>query len=381
MYTALFIFFHDLDRPMGGKRKRIAVVGAGIAGLTCALELAGRHDVEVFEACKQCSESRPFQMEGALHYLDNIPPLEPTYPVKMLELTSEKERTSFHGNIGYLYKIGGLDGIDAVLREEVSQRVDMRHSQKIIDLDLLSDYDIIVAADGYRSKISLMAGMREEKARITGLGIGLTVKGDFEVGTTFSLFHNDYAPGGYLYLIPISNKKASLVSASIGNDINAGSIRQRMRQYAKQQGLTVIDEWTDIEKWYRFNCYHKDNVFVIGGAASFTDATYGFGLKYSIQSAHICAGAINSGGDYHVILKPLLNELAYWRRIGRTLVNTSNAEKDIFVRLAQKSIIKKRIEKGMSIRLFFRTLVNYFKLRHGLSVRSHLTVDPAPAGA
>ena len=265
-----------------------------------------------------------------------------------------------------------------MLRKKVSSRVDIRHSSKITDLEMLSDYDVIVAADGYRSRIALMADMREERAERTGLGIGLTVKGDFGVGTTISLFYISYAPGAYLYLIPITEHRASLVSASIGNGINAAAIKQRLRDYVGFHGCTVLEEWTDIEKWYRFNSYQKDNICVIGGAASFTDGTYGFGLKYSIQSARICAQAINSGKNYQNMLAPVLKKLAFWERVGTTLVNTSNAEKDIFVRLAKNRIIKKRIERGRSIRPFFRALVNYYKFRHVVSIGPRITMNPTP---
>lgn len=311
--------------------------------------------------------------------MDNIPDIEPTYQIDKLTFSSENESETFQGVIGHLFMIGGTQGIDAKLRKKVSQSVDIRHSSKITDLEMLSDYDVIVVADGYRSRIALMAGMREERSLISGLGFGLTLKGDFEVGTTFSIFDNKYAPGGYLYLIPISQHRASLVSASIGNGINAAAIRQRLRDYAGFHGCIVLEEWTDIEKWYRFNSYQKDNICVIGGAASFTDGTYGFGLKYSIQSARICAHAINSERNYQDMLAPVLRELAFWERIGSTLVNTSNPEKDVFIKLAKNRLIKKRIERGRSIRPLFRTLVNYYKFRRSVSMRPRLTLNPTPA--
>lgn len=363
---------------MDSRRNKVAVVGAGIAGLTCALKLSEHHDVEIFEACARNGQSRPLQMEGALHYLDNIPDLEPTYNITDIILSSENERATFQGDIGHLFMIGGKNGLDAAFRKEASRRVEIRHSTRITNLDMLSDYDIIVAADGYRSRVALMAGMREEKADLSGIGIGLTIEGNFETGTTFSLFDNNYAPGGYLYLIPISEHRASLVSASIGNGIPVSAIRERLRDYARNKGFKVLEEWTDIEKWYRFKTYQKDNIYVIGGAASFTDKTYGFGLKYSIQSATLCAEAIMKHKSYQKMLAPVLKELSFWERIGAVLVNTSNEEKDIFVRLAKNRVIRRRIEKGKTIRPVFRSLVRYYNFRHRVPARRHVMSGPTP---
>ena len=344
-------------------RKRIAIVGAGIAGLTCASLLADHHDVEVFEASGNGRPSRPCQMEGALNYLDDIPELEPTHKMTRLVLASENESVTFQGDLGWLYKIGGTDGLDAKYRREVARKVKMHHSTEITGLDMLSDYDMIVAADGYRSRIAWMAGMRAEGAELSGIGLGLTVKGDFETGTTYSLFHNHYAPGGYLYLIPMSDRKASLVSASIGVGIRAGIIRQRLREYAERDCLEIIDEWTDVEKWYRFHAYHRDNIYVIGSAASLTDRAYGFGLKYSIQSAKACAESILTGKPYPSLLKDVLSELMYWEKVGKILVDTTNREKDAFVRLAGNRLVRRWIESGASLRPLFRPLAGYIAIR------------------
>jgi 2-polyprenyl-6-methoxyphenol hydroxylase-like FAD-dependent oxidoreductase len=49
-----------------GKQTKIAVVGAGIAGTTCAHELHKLgHEVEIFEMATQAKPTRPRQMEGS----------------------------------------------------------------------------------------------------------------------------------------------------------------------------------------------------------------------------------------------------------------------------------------------------------------------------
>jgi flavin-dependent dehydrogenase len=364
---------------MKSTRKRIAIVGAGVAGCTCASILADLHDVEIFESCEKNGASRPLQMEGALHYLDNIPNLKPTNEISKLILSSENESSSFKGNLGYLYKIGGTEGVDVELRKCVERRVKIHYSTKIRNLDMLSEYDVIVASDGYRSRLALMAGMREERAVITGLGLGLTVKGEFQPSVNFSLFDNRYAPGGYLYLIPINEEMASLVSASIGNGLNARILRHRLRSYADRMDLKIVNEWTDMEKWYRFHSYQKDNIYVIGGAASFTDKTYGFGLKYSMESAKLCAEAIMKGRSYQSLLAGLLKYLKYWERIGSVLINTTNEEKDLFIRLASNPIVRRRIERGKSLRPYFSLLSRYLGIKQRISLDPISLKNPFPS--
>ncbi len=360
-------------------RKEIAVVGAGIAGLTCAFSLSKNHKVDIFESCKRDGKARPLQMEGAVHYLKNIPHLKPTYKLTRLIFASENNSSYFEGNIGYLYKVGGTDGVDAKFRKEVEKKITIHHSKKITDLEQLSDYDLIVAADGYRSKIALMADMRVEKPENVGIGLGLTVEGEFECGFAYLLFDNYYAPGGYLYLMPISGNEASLVTASIGLDLNVKILRKRLREFADEKDLKIINEWADIEKWYRFNSYHKDNIYVIGSAASFTDKTYGFGLKYSIESARMCAEAIHTDKNYIKLLSPILRELRFWEKVGNVLLYTTNKEKDTFVNFSKNPIVRRRIENGKSCIPCFNLLRAYYRFSGWASKGFHPHKSPVPS--
>lgn len=360
-------------------RKKIAVIGSGIAGCTCATELAKYHDVEIFEAAEKDAPSRPLQMEGAVYYLDNIPELKPTYRISELVLASENQEVTFRGDLGYLFRIGGNNGVDVQFKKEVEKRIKINYSSKISSLDMLSGYDIIVAADGYRSKIAQMAGMRKEHAELKGLGLGLSVKGNFRPGYTYSLFDNTYAPGGYLYLIPINKEKASLVSASIGCAFNSKHLRNKLRDYADSMDLEIVDEWTDCEKWYYFDSYQKDNIFVIGGAASFTDKAYGFGLKYSILSAKLCSEAIIKNKSYQRLLKPVLHELDFWDKISRALINTSNREKDLLIKMAKNYFVKRKIESGKFLRPYFKILSRYLIMKKMITpnIYPHIKVVPS----
>lgn len=336
--------------------RRIAVVGAGIAGLTCAKMLKGHFDVEVFESAQKNSASRPQQMEGGVHYCGFVPELEPTHPIKELLFSSENRSVMWKGNIGYTYMIGGTEGIDARLRQRLEKEVNIHYARKIGSLNELSDFDIIVAADGFRSKIAMLAGMRKKSPRMWGVGIGSTIKGEFKIGRMECTFNTDVAPGGYRYLIPISEDRATLASACIARKLDTKRVRTGLRRFALARGFKILNEWTDFEKWYDIDTYHKDNIYLIGGAASFTDQCFGFGLKYGIQSAKLCAKAIAEGSDYNAHLRPILKELRYWEKISGWFIDATNRDYDRMMRLSNLSFIKNRAQKGRSIRAFYRLL-------------------------
>ncbi len=339
------------------KNKKIAVIGAGIAGLTCASILNDHFKVEIFESSEKDKETRPLQMEGGIHYCGFIPELKPTYPLKEIFFSSKNKNVTWRGNIGYTYKIGGLEGIDARLRKKIEKMVVINYGKKINSLGELADFDMIIAADGFKSKIASLAKMRSPSPRMWGVGIGSTVQGEFKIGSMESTFNADVAPGGYRYLIPISKRSATLASACIANKVDTKKVRENLRDFALKRNYKILNEWTDFEKWYDIHTYQKGNTYLIGGAASFTEQSFGFGLKYSIQSAKFCSQAIINETDYNTQLKPLLKELYYWKRIGRWFNNANNKDYDRLMRLMSIPFVRNRVSKGKSIRGLFRLLL------------------------
>jgi flavin-dependent dehydrogenase len=347
----------------GGRDKKIAIIGAGIAGLTCANILNKDYEVEIFEAHGKDKESRPLQMEGGVHYCGFIPELEPYYPIKEIHFSSKNESVTWKGKMGYAYKIGGLDGIDARFRRSLEKKIKINYLTQISSVDELKEYDFIVAADGFRSRIARNTGMRYPSPLMWGVGIGSTVKGEFEIGSMESTFNADIAPGGYRYLIPISKNTATLACACIANKVDTRKIRDKLRDFASNRDYKILNEWTDFEKWYEIHTYTKDNIYLIGGAASLTEQSFGFGLKYSIESAKLCAKAIENATDYNALLKPLLKELLYWDKIGKWFINANNRDYDRLMRFMNISFVKNRACQGKSIKGLFR-LLKLFKTKN-----------------
>ena len=254
------------------------MVGAGIAGTTCAHELHKLgHEVEIFEMSTEDKPTRPRQMEGSVNLLQNIPEIEPDRYMKGLKLHSPKFTASLSGKLGFLYEVGGTNGIDAKTRKNIERLLPIHYSTKIKSKTQLEKFQVVVAADGYRSSVAKEADLLASRTpnRI-GMGVGFTVKGDFDPELIEVWLDNYFSSHGYSYVIPFSKHEASLVSVSTGKTINQTPYRERLGELAHLRNWELQAGWVDFESWYDFSSYATDNMYVVGNAGSFTEPAFGF---------------------------------------------------------------------------------------------------------
>ena len=126
--------------------------------------------------------TRPRQMEGSVNLLQNIPEIEPDCHMKSITLHSPNITTSLNGKIGFFYEVGGTNGIDAKARNNIEELLPIHYSKKIESKKQLQDeFQIIVAADGYRSTLAKKAGLLISRTpKRIGVGGGFTIEGDFD---------------------------------------------------------------------------------------------------------------------------------------------------------------------------------------------------------
>jgi digeranylgeranylglycerophospholipid reductase len=290
-------------------------------------------------------------MEGGVNLLRNIPEIETERLMKKIKLHSPNVTAPLNGKLGFFYEVGGTKGIDAKARESIEQQIPIHYSTKIQDKTELDKYGIVVAADGYRSTIAKKAGLIASKTpNQMGVGVGFTVKGAFDPELIEIWLDNYHSLHGYTYVIPFSTHEASLVSASVGETINAAIYEDRLKELAESRKWELQNRWVDFESWHTFSSYAKDGLFVVGNAGSFIDPAFGFGLKWAIQSAKLCARAISENMNYNqLIRRELLPDFESFQIMHEFFATANDGDFDKFVKRFKNPLVKRLAEAGASL--------------------------------
>lgn len=312
--------------------------------------------------------TRPRQMEGSVNFLQNIPEIETNRCMKKMIMHSPNTAIQLKGKIGHLYEVGGENGIEAKNRKDVEKLLPIHYSTLIKYPEQLEDrFQIIVAADGYISSLAKTAGLHlSKKPTQIGVGLGYTIRGDFDPELIEVWLGDYFSLRGYSYIIPFSKHEASLVSTSIGKNVNQATYKTRLKELAKRRAWELQDEWIDFESWYDFSLYARNGIFVIGNAGSFTDPAFGFGLKWAIKSAKLCSRAIHENIDYdHLIRKELLREFEAYKPLREFFEVATGDNYDKFVKTFENPLVRRMAESGKSLfknnwlmRLLFPRILN-----------------------
>lgn len=319
---------------------KIAIIGAGISGLSCAYELTrlGYKPV-IFEKTHQLGDKpgnlvvtlRLFQKNNPMDYLwkkygINIVPI---YPLKYMIVNTPNKSLNSKANHGYIFEKGRVENS---LEHQLAghAKLDIVFERNVNVKDIKNEFDHIVVASGNGDAATELGIWNSTFTSAVRIAI---VSGQFRLNTLTMWLNKRYARNGYCYLLPRTTEEAELVVAV--SDINKENLDFYWNAFIKGENIDcAIHKIHDINHEIGYPDVMKfENVYFAGNCAGMIDNFLGFGMLRAIESGFQAARSIAFNQDYNELMKPFLKEakqLDEYRKMLNILTN-KDYDKDLCI--------------------------------------------------
>jgi flavin-dependent dehydrogenase len=328
---------------------RVAIIGAGLSGLSCAIELE-RHKIRptIFEKRAHIGEALNYSViwprvvnrpiMDPLKYLRkeyNLD-LKPINHIKKMIMLSPNNSAVERGNLGYILRRGySCYALERQLLNYLNNSITFYKYIEIEDIKNEFDYIIIATAtDIIAKKLDVWTDTFNAQVRIA------TVLGRFKSTEVTMWIDTKYAKNGLCYLIPNSEKEASLVQ--VVNGITTYELDYYWKEFLFTEDIQYyISCTTDCEHDCGFvKTRQVGNVLFVGNSAGFTDDLIGCGGLNAIESGMLAVRAIVSGKDYNTLSMPIFKEIEKLHELRKTMNTLDNSEINNLISFLGIPIIK-----------------------------------------
>ncbi|MHB0886787.1 MAG: NAD(P)/FAD-dependent oxidoreductase [Bacillota bacterium] len=293
------------------KGPRVAIVGAGFSGLTCAIGLE-RHGIEpvIFERrdvvggrfpnVEVCLRVYDQPMGDAVRFLRRRFGLDlwTTSPVRRFVLHSPHAEAVFRGHLGYITLRGNQEGAwEKQLARYV--KAPIRFGERVDPLTLGSEFDVVVVAEGQET-VPKRLGLWHEIVSLRGSA--WVIEGPVAPDEVHVWLDPALAGQGYAYILPWRENTA--MAAVFCPDVSE-------EEYSRQQDnfICVLEARGYSHRpvgGSQINDYsigyperHQESRYVFtGNAGGYMDPLAGFGQVRSLTSGFEAARAIIEGRPY-----------------------------------------------------------------------------------
>ncbi len=317
---------------------KVAIIGAGIAGLSCAIELE-RHGITpvILEIRAHVGEALIYStawprvinrlISDPLKYLKKEYSLEltPSSHIKKMIMFSPGSNATERGSLGYIFRRGyQQNALEMQLLDHVKTSVTFNQYIDIEDIDSMKEeFDYILVADANSiipKKLGVWTDTFNAQVRIA------TILGKFNPSEIIMWMSTDYSKNGFCYLVPNSDKEASLVL--IVNGISNYELDYYWKAFLFTENIDYYISGT-IDAAH--NCgfvqpLQVDNILFAGNAAGFTDDLIGCGAFNAVESGTLAARAMIYNKDYNTLAKPIFEEIVKLHEL-RKVYNTFDNNK------------------------------------------------------
>jgi len=285
------------------RNKEITVAGAGLSGLTAAINLAqAGYQVRVFEKKNFIGQQEKETVQLLPNWFnkkDVVGELEECgVKINWLNKLEEveiylgnKRKISFKGKkapVGYTVLRGGENSLE----KDLAKQAKKNGVEIILGQEFDGGPDIIATGSG----------------KILTTGLARIYKGNFEPNKAKIFFAPEYTPSvGYGYLFPHNQELATFkISERIGEKID---IRENL---AKIQKEYLPEDLKEENFLYEFGTKRnfeilktaiKERSLLVGESAGFQDELFRFGMRYAVISGYLAAKAIIEDLSYDKLWK------------------------------------------------------------------------------
>ncbi len=332
----------------------VAILGAGLSGLSCAIELE-KYGVEpvIFEK-RSCVGDRFVNAEAMFSILnrpvkDSLGYLADRYKINLkpidevtgLVIHSKNEMSTIEGDIGYTNIRGRHeDSFECQLARQVKSKINFHSCSEY--QEVVRDFEHVVLATGdgeyalqqYNYRCDLTCSIK-----------GATVEGTFTTNMPHVWFNYEILPKGYAWMIPYSNKEANVViaypdypEAEIYDVDKMWNIFFDLACKDLNQNLIITDRF-QISHYIMGICEHAKigNTYFAGNCFGALSPGLGFGQFASILTGVYAAMDICGIDKYDELVKPLFENYDHSLTLRRFL---EKQDDDSFDKLVKSSNLK-----------------------------------------
>ncbi len=358
---------------------KIAIIGAGLAGLSCALTLEKHgHSADVFEKHSDISFQYKLAelMTPILHRpIDDAVKffsekhdihLKPTTNVQKIFVHSPSESAFVEGNLGFINMRG--DHAEAYEKQIAEQLVNTKiHcNQNITYKEISKEYTHVVIATG---DVLDTQQIQPIEISLASTFAGAIVQGDFIPNEVHTWFDNTLAPKGMVYFLPHSKNQGTLVLVYPQYEETLVKDKNKYWKEALVQASQTLKQNLIIEEEFSLKDYNVGkskyprigNTFFVGNCMGAITPFLGFGQSSSMLSGIYAAYDICGLGDYEELSAPLYKDYEDSLTLRKAIERLSNDQLDLVAKSLHVKTIDNLITKpNMSILKVLSHLLNPF---------------------
>lgn len=320
---------------------KVAIIGAGVAGLSCAYEL------EKYGIIPTIYERNGFigeQYEHVTSVLDIFHrpikdsrryikkkydiSLTPLNTINNLVHFSPNKTTTIKGDFGHFYLRGReSDSIKNQLYSHL-KKTNIIFNKLADYRELAQRYDYVVIANGisnYTEELGCWQSWVNTYIK------GAVVTGNFDPNSLLMWINKEYCKNGYAYLTPFNSKRASIIL--VVTDIVEKQIDEFWELFFSTENFdyNIISEYKQEHKTGFVYPLKLNNIYITGNAAGGIDPFLGFGQTNALFYGIFAAISIAQGKNYQKLQSKLQKNNLNLHEFRKAFNQLCNKDYDLIV--------------------------------------------------